>query len=1219
MSELTSFITIAPSNAFMFTNSSNNDLVIYTESNSQNILFGVQSNVPGMLSITSNLLTVGGSILPFIDNMYDLGSSSKRFKDLYLSSNSLDIAGIKIQKDNATGMLKFTSNNLYQKIAVDSMQLGNSSNIVTISFNSNTNTIQFVNSTLSNGVVTSSNVSSVGGWSNTGANSLALIGSNVGIGLSTPVSLLHLQSNASNYITFTNTSNPAGVYFGLENTADTNGGNNAVIWNRSNAGIRFITSNVERMRLTSNGFLGIGTSNPIVALHIADNANTNIGMRLSASNNSIHSDLGIAYTINNYLTGSLKGDLCVRNLTACNILLGLGTNVIAMTICSNANVGIGVNNPASKLDVAGDINFTGNLKQNGLLYVGSQWSNSGCNVFLFSNVGIGKSNPSFPLDINGDLNFTGNLRQNGTIYVGSQWSNISSNVFLIGSNVGIGLSNPTSALTVAGDLEIRSNLNITNALTLRGLKILKNSNANNIGVNATSVVTSVQGYALSNNNIDLTVGATSTNYLRVMGSNTEVMRVTGNGNIGIGTTTPSSLLDVAGNAWFGSNSLNPMPRIGISACEIKFRWGGQTHYSIFNSNNTFSIQKTSTTPDHGATVGAVLIAGTTNGFVGIGHSNPASMLHVLGDAWANSFALLTNGTAALPVVSWSNDSDTGMYLAGSDQLGFSTNGTNAIFINSNQNIGIGTTSPSSLLEVSKSVANTNNQIRVINDGNYGGSEIQVGRGSGAFGISMKYCREITSTLAPTLASHHGEIFTIDGNDLLFGTASTERMRITSTGNVGIGTTSPACKLDVNGFGRIKNNSNYSSTGITQPVLYLCDNYKNRNDSFETDAYAVIRKGIWSEIGSGVDAPRVDFNLKVRTIAGEKTALTMLADTTSTRVGINTSNPQYTLDVNGDTRTSNLLPTGQVLANAADTSVLPSYTWLGDPDTGMYHPTTNTLGLTTAGTERLRIDSTGNVGIGTTTPGYKLDVNGQISGTSFISSVATGTAPFTVTSTTAVTNLNADLLDGQHGSFYQSATNINAGTLAVARGGTGVTTSTGTGSVVLSASPTFSGNVTNSTGYYMTSTTNGYFMNGNTGIGMYLDATNPPQIIVRNSAGLTGVALANGSTAWAAYSDQKLKTNIYTLSNNLDKITSLNPVSFNWIEGSSKQQFGLIAQEVSEFYPNLVYETKPKEDSDSYLMLEYTSLIAPIIGAIKELKEQISDLYKKLERIKPFKD
>jgi len=49
--------------------------------------------------------------------------------------------------------------------------------------------------------------------------------------------------------------------------------------------------------------------------------------------------------------------------------------------------------------------------------------------------------------------------------------------------------------------------------------------------------------------------------------------------------------------------------------------------------------------------------------------------------------------------------------------------------------------------------------------------------------------------------------------------------------------------------------------------------------------------------------------------------------------------------------------------------------------------------------------------------------------------ASGTAPLVLTSTTKVDNLNADLLDGQHGSFYQNASNLNAGTLPIARIGT----------------------------------------------------------------------------------------------------------------------------------------------------------------------------------------
>ena len=88
------------------------------------------------------------------------------------------------------------------------------------------------------------------------------------------------------------------------------------------------------------------------------------------------------------------------------------------------------------------------------------------------------------------------------------------------------------------------------------------------------------------------------------------------------------------------------------------------------------------------------------------------------------------------------------------------------------------------------------------------------------------------------------------------------------------------------------------------------------------------------------------------------------------------------------------------------------------------------------------------------------------------------SPFTVDSTEVVTNLNADLLDGNEASAFatashnHSASAITSGTLPVARGGTGTTSSTGTGSVVLSASPTFTGTVTAATINATTITGNG---------------------------------------------------------------------------------------------------------------------------------------------------
>jgi hypothetical protein len=122
----------------------------------------------------------------------------------------------------------------------------------------------------------------------------------------------------------------------------------------------------------------------------------------------------------------------------------------------------------------GNINFTGDLYHNGTLFSGSsQWSDSGTSVYYSGgNVGINTTNPTKSLDVSGDvlvsnittgnINFTGNLYQNGSLFSGStQWSNSGSNVYFTGGNVGIGTSTPGSALTVIGDASISGNLNCT--------------------------------------------------------------------------------------------------------------------------------------------------------------------------------------------------------------------------------------------------------------------------------------------------------------------------------------------------------------------------------------------------------------------------------------------------------------------------------------------------------------------------------------------------------------------------------------------------------------------------------------------------------------------------------------------------------------------------------------------------------------------------------------
>ena len=99
-----------------------------------------------------------------------------------------------------------------------------------------------------------------------------------------------------------------------------------------------------------------------------------------------------------------------------------------------------------------------------------------------------------------------------------------------------------------------------------------------------------------------------------------------------------------------------------------------------------------------------------------------------------------------------------------------------------------------------------------------------------------------------------------------------------------------------------------------------------------------------------------------------------------------------------------------------------------------------------------------------------------------------------------------------------------------------------------------------------------------------------------------------------YSDINLKTEVETLESSLEKITELRGVSFKWIDENKPQttQIGVIAQEVEEFFPELVVETElPTNDGSpseqTIKTVNYSGLIAPMIEAIKEQQTTIQQL------------
>lgn len=92
---------------------------------------------------------------------------------------------------------------------------------------------------------------------------------------------------------------------------------------------------------------------------------------------------------------------------------------------------------------------------------------------------------------------------------------------------------------------------------------------------------------------------------------------------------------------------------------------------------------------------------------------------------------------------------------------------------------------------------------------------------------------------------------------------------------------------------------------------------------------------------------------------------------------NIASPTFTGTVNAPTFNATSLTDGGFQGIATDTAAQPSYTWTGDLSTGIFRPGANTIGLTTAGVERVRVTSLGRVGIGVTNPAVELHVTGNI--------------------------------------------------------------------------------------------------------------------------------------------------------------------------------------------------------------------------------------------------
>ena len=284
------------------------------------------------------------------------------------------------------------------------------------------------------------------------------------------------------------------------------------------------------------------------------------------------------------------------------------------------------------------------------------------------------------------------------------------------------------------------------------------------------------------------------------------------------------------------------------------------------------------------------------------------------------------GAAATPSITFTGDLNTGIYSPGADQVAVATNGTGRLFIDANGTVTCTSAQP------------TDGSIRISN--------------TTTRAPSNKYGIRFADSASETNAAIYAEQASSGNNAsaLVFGTnggtgggvltSAAERLRITSAGLVGVGTSSPSHQLDVVS----------AATSVAE-----FNGPANATVEFKGSGFVEgkIQCGGEFIIGSTNNYP----------VAFAANGTERLRIDSAGLVGIGTSSPGSALDVAGEIRIypasgdANLrfgsggVEKGRIAVNSSSNCIIE-----------------------TAGTERLRIDSSGRVGIGTTSPLKELQIN-----------------------------------------------------------------------------------------------------------------------------------------------------------------------------------------------------------------------------------------------------
>ncbi|HPW48069.1 MAG TPA: hypothetical protein PLJ97_01890, partial [Candidatus Saccharibacteria bacterium] len=464
----------------------------------------------------------------------------------------------------------------------------------------------------------------------------------------------------------------------------------------------------------------------------------------------------------------------------------------------------------------------------------------------------------------------------------------------------------------------------------------------------------------------------------------EKMRITAVGNVGIGITNPSALLTVNGSTILGgATQITPLGGAGNVLVMAD-------NTGILYSTSTAAIVSPIVSSASGWTASGTTVYKTdNNGNVGIGNTNPNYKLIVSeSNSSRNTLrdVLALESTVSGPYINfgqglvfrsrtYSNNEihDKARIRTLASDHSTATTGISLIFevatssnstvtsevmrITHNGDVGIGTTVPNYKLEI---VGTDKNLLTIRNANNAADTEATLGF-------------KMTTYTGET---NYAEIGAIRGNwsdvsHIVFRTrhssALAERIRINSAGNLGIGVSNPSARLTVNGNTVLGGATQISALGGGGNLLVMTDDAGNL---YSTSTSAVIPEAM----PIGTSGQTIRHNGSAWVANGN-------LFNNGTNVGIGTTAPSARLDVAGTLaiKSEGQLPdritggSGMILSGYNPTGSVIGRIFIGDGSGYTFNFATRNNGVTS---DKVSIQSLGNVGIGITNPSARLTVNGN---------------------------------------------------------------------------------------------------------------------------------------------------------------------------------------------------------------------------------------------------